>query len=122
MGNARGLRPFTYELTTDDTIAELLAKKGRQSVLLSTAMATPDELRLALPASRYLLRKRTGFVQSKNYEETLVKKKDFYSFAPRIGFRNLLRALFLTLVKMVDTQSIVMQKQFGWGVLMGKNL
>ncbi|MDT2808916.1 type III-A CRISPR-associated RAMP protein Csm4 [Enterococcus asini] len=77
-----GYGRFTYELTTDDTIVELLAKKGRQAVLLSTAMATSDELRLALPESRYLLRKRTGFVQSKNYEETLVKKKDFYSFVP----------------------------------------
>lgn len=77
-----GYGRFTYELTTNDTIEALLAKKGRQSVLLSTAMATPDELSLALPESRYLLKKRTGFIQSKSYEETLVKKKDFYSFAP----------------------------------------
>ena len=77
-----GFGLFQYEVIENTSMEKLLIQKKDKQLLLSTAMASPEELSICLPKARYLLRKRSGFVQSDTYEETLVKKKDFYSFTP----------------------------------------
>lgn len=76
-----GYGRFTYEIIQSKLFRQLLEQKGNKYVLLSTAMAAPKELEECCQTGRYLLKKRTGFVQSTTFSKNLVKKKDFYSFA-----------------------------------------
>lgn len=82
-----GYGRFQYELMTNDKLVELLNVSLGYHILLSTAMTKEPELSEALSGARYLLKKRSGFVQSTDYEQTLVKKKDFYSFVPGSVFQ-----------------------------------
>lgn len=83
-----GYGQFECRIEKDEDIEMLITNKGEQSILLSTAMATKDELAESIEGARYLLNKKSGFIQSETYSETLVKKKDFYSFASGSVFKN----------------------------------
>ncbi|EHD7789390.1 type III-A CRISPR-associated RAMP protein Csm4 [Staphylococcus pseudintermedius] len=76
-----GYGRFHFEVIEDSVMSKLLNQTGKQHILLTTAMATDEEIMKACNDARYLLKKRSGFIQSTTYEEQLVKKKDFYSFA-----------------------------------------
>lgn len=73
---------FKYQIIQDNNLDKLLNVQGEQHILLTTAMAEEKELPEVHPEARFNLKKRSGFIQSTNYSETLVKKNDFYSFAP----------------------------------------
>lgn len=76
-----GYGRFYFEVIEDGVMAKLLNQNGEQHILLTTAMATDEEIMGVCNDARYILKKRSGFIQSTTYEEQLVKKKDFYSFA-----------------------------------------
>lgn len=77
-----GLGQFTFEFVNHAPLHSLLSKQGTHKILLSTAMVSKDEdLSHVLENASYLLKKRSGFVQSTTYAPQLVKKQDFYSFA-----------------------------------------
>lgn len=83
-----GYGRFTYEVVNDSDLESLLKNKGNQKILLSTAMVHEQEsLEIILEEANYLLRKRSGFVQSTTYRNTIVKKNDFYSFAAGSVFK-----------------------------------
>ncbi len=76
-----GYGKFSFEMYEDEDIEDLFKEKGEFNILLSTAMVNKNEdLESVLKEAQYLLKKRSGFVQSQNYSNQLVKKKDFYSF------------------------------------------
>ncbi|MEB7816245.1 type III-A CRISPR-associated RAMP protein Csm4 [Mammaliicoccus sciuri] len=77
-----GYGRFRYSLTDNKELLSLLDIKGSQYVLLSTAMAKDSEIENVCTEARYILKKRSGFVQSQNYADNIVKKRDFYSFTP----------------------------------------
>lgn len=81
-----GFGKFDYEVieATDFDFA----KTGDEYITLSTCMAKDDELEKALEGARYLLKKRSGYVSSFSYADTLLKKRDFYSFAAGSVFKN----------------------------------
>lgn len=76
-----GYGRFEYEFINNDNLLQLLEQKGDNNILLSTAMAKDEELKDSIKDARFILNKRSGFIQSKSYSETLVKKQDFYSFS-----------------------------------------
>lgn len=82
-----GYGRFTYSCEEYAEFSQLLQQKGNIYILLSTAMAEIKELPDSMKEARYLLKKRTGFVQSTNFSDNLVKKKDFYSFASGSTFK-----------------------------------
>lgn len=49
-------------------------------MLLSVAMARDDELEEALHGASYVLRKRSGYIQSETYAEQFMKKRELYMF------------------------------------------
>ena len=49
-----------------------------QFMTLSVSMAQQNELEKSLQNARYLLTKRSGFIFSETYAQTMRKKKDFY--------------------------------------------
>ena len=61
-------------MVNNQQLFKLLNQKGEYSILLSTAMAKEEEIESALKEARYILNKRSGFIQSTNYSEILVKK------------------------------------------------
>ena len=69
-----GYGQFEYEIINNQQLFKLLNQNGEHSILLSTAMAKEDEIKSALKEARYILNKRSGFIQSTNYSEMLVKK------------------------------------------------
>lgn len=77
-----GYGRFTYEVVEDEPLLRFFQSNGRYNILLSTAMATDTEIdTLDLSgADRFDLVKRSGFIQSTSYADTLQKKRDFYSF------------------------------------------
>ncbi|MDT2760810.1 type III-A CRISPR-associated RAMP protein Csm4 [Enterococcus xiangfangensis] len=75
-----GYGRFTYQVIYDEVLKQLLLQKGSSHVLLSTARGTEEELETCCEEARFILKKRTGFIQSASFNESLVKKKDFYSF------------------------------------------
>lgn len=84
-----GYGQFEYEMVNNQQLFKLLNQKGEYSILLSTAMAKEEEIESALKEARYILNKRSGFIQSTNYSEMLVKKSDFYSFSSGSVFKNI---------------------------------
>ena len=76
-----GYGQFEYEIINNQQLSKLLNQNGKHSILLSTAMAKKE--------ARYILTKRSGFIQSTNYSEMLVKKSDFYSFSSGSVFKNI---------------------------------
>lgn len=85
-----GYGQFTYEIIEDDLLLQFLQHDGKRHMLLSTAMATEAELNeLDLAGKdRFILEKRSGFIQSTTYASTLQKKRDFYSFAAGSVFQH----------------------------------
>lgn len=51
-----------------------------QYMTLSVSMAAEDELKEAVASAQYSVIRRSGFVASAEYADTLVRKKDFYMF------------------------------------------
>ncbi|WP_240624918.1 type III-A CRISPR-associated RAMP protein Csm4 [Staphylococcus debuckii] len=51
-------------------------------------MAEENNLKTILENARYLLKKKSGFIQSADFTNTLVKKKDFYSFSAGSVFKH----------------------------------
>lgn len=58
-------------------IKSLSAKSGRFMVL-TASLPQRDEMETVIEKAKYLLVKRSGFIQSSQYSEELVKKKDMY--------------------------------------------
>lgn len=83
-----GYGQFEYTTSMNNQIRSLLQNNGKQKILLSTAMATSNEIEKSCEDARYILKKRSGFIQSSDYSDNLVKKNDFYSFAPGSVFTN----------------------------------
>ncbi|EFU73214.1 type III-A CRISPR-associated RAMP protein Csm4 [Enterococcus italicus] len=83
IGGKRSAGYGQFRCTIEDSgkFDSLLSQTGNIAILLSSAMASDEELVDCLEDARYLLKKRTGFVQSKTYADQLVKKKDFYAFS-----------------------------------------
>lgn len=76
-----GLGRFTYEINENIPMFDYEDDQVNEYILLSTSMATYEELQtINAEHSRFTLVKRSGFVQSDNFEQQLVKKRDFYSF------------------------------------------
>ncbi len=63
-------------------------EKGGRKILISTALPTEDELETALEGASYLLKKRSGFIDSETYAPEERKKKDLYVFAAGSCFHN----------------------------------
>lgn len=84
-----GFGRFTVESITADTDLSLkINNNSNRSMLLSTAMATQEELPKTLENSSYILLRRAGFVSSVTYSKELVLKKDFYAFKAGSCFSN----------------------------------
>lgn len=83
-----GYGRFSYTYTKDSSLENLLATSGNTFILLSTARGTETELKESSSNGRFILKKRTGFIQSIDFEQQLVKKKDFYSFIPGSVFKD----------------------------------
>lgn len=60
-----------------DIIKRLSAKTGR-FLVLSASLPQKEELEFVIEKANYLLIKRSGFIQSCQYSEELVKKRDMY--------------------------------------------
>lgn len=75
-----GYGRFTFEVIDEDPLLKFLERKGSRNILLSSAMAKEDEKDLLRGDNRFILQKRSGFVQSFTYSSTLKKKRDFYTF------------------------------------------
>lgn len=73
-----------FELVSNNKadFPERLSGDYNSYIALSTCMAKEDELGSALENSKYMLRKRSGYVASSSYSDdgSFLKKKDFYSF------------------------------------------
>lgn len=82
-----GYGRFTYQVIHDEVLKQLLLQKGNSHVLLSTARGTEKELETCCEEARFIVKKRTGFIQSASFNESLVKKKDFYSFTAGSVFK-----------------------------------
>lgn len=63
-----------------------LGCKGDRYISISTCMAKDSELEAVLQGASYKLIKRSGYVQSAEYSEKQLKKRDFYMFAPGAVF------------------------------------
>lgn len=77
-----GYGQFTYEVVRDDALVSFFQQDGDRNILLSTAMAADDEINgLKLSGDdRFMLQRRSGFIQSSTFAYTVQKKRDFYSF------------------------------------------
>ncbi|NDO45313.1 type III-A CRISPR-associated RAMP protein Csm4 [Clostridium sp. MD294] len=69
-------------------IKECIGVCKKQFITLSVSMAQQNELEKALENANYLLVKRSGFIFSETYAETMRKKKDFYCFKSGSYFTN----------------------------------
>ena len=74
----KGSFEFLYAKGTD-SLLELLRQKTGRCMLLSTALPKDDELEEAISGASYLLQKRSGFVYSAEFTDTMVKKDDLYT-------------------------------------------
>lgn len=76
-----GYGRFQLENVQDEKISSIINQTGNLNILLSTAMAKVEELEEITKEARYILQKRSGFIQSSKYAEQLMKKQDFYCFS-----------------------------------------
>ncbi len=84
-----GLGKFELKYASGtDKLVDLLKRKARKSMLLSTALPKDEELENALEGATYLIERRSGFVASDQYADELRKKKDLYVFASGSCFVN----------------------------------
>ena len=63
-------------------------KRTGRYMLLSTALATDEELESALDGASYLLTKRSGFIASDTYALEARRKRDLFVFASGSCFVN----------------------------------
>lgn len=72
---------------------ELLERLNKEDmayqITLSVSMAKKEEVEKALCGARYMLLKRSGFIQSDTYAKKQVKKKDFFAFGSGSCFTGL---------------------------------
>lgn len=77
-----GLGRFEYmEERIPADFEKRLQKKGKENILLSTALPEETELASVLDGASYSLLKRSGFVDSERYAQQQMKKQDLYVFA-----------------------------------------
>lgn len=72
-----------------ELLERLNQKDMTYQITLSVSMAKEEELENALCGAKYMLLKRSGFVQSETYEKKQIKKKDFFAFEPGSCFSSL---------------------------------
>ena len=78
------------EKKISENLFERLNKKNmKKQITLSVSMAKDEELEKVLEQAQYMLLKRSGYVQSAQYAETQLKKRDFFSFSPGSCFTQL---------------------------------
>ncbi len=82
-----GRYTFTF-FDAPQSVTDKLIGKSNMKICISTAMAKPEELEKTLENARYILAKRSGFVLSQNYADSLMRKKDFYAFKAGSCFEN----------------------------------
>lgn len=83
-----GYGRFEVSFVDNPEVLKLMNNKGGTNILLTTAMAKENEMEDSCEGARYMLSKRSGFIQSSTYSENLLKKRDFYSFTPGSVFIN----------------------------------
>lgn len=71
--NSDKLKPFSDRLNL---------QKYNRFMTLSVCLPKDDELKRVHKSANYLLLKRSGFIQSYTYSDTLQKKKDKFAFSP----------------------------------------
>ncbi|MGV2928381.1 type III-A CRISPR-associated RAMP protein Csm4 [Macrococcus capreoli] len=82
-----GYGRFEYEIISNYEFFNA-SKTTNNNILLSSAMFNHNEADKLTETDRYTLSKRTGYIQSVNFEENLVKKRDFFSFYAGSVFKN----------------------------------
>lgn len=86
-----GLGKFNAEnYDVPDDILKLLNENDDEAVYisLSVCMAREDELKKAVSGAEYAVIRRSGFVNSTTYSNTLRKRKDLFCFSSGSSFRN----------------------------------
>lgn len=74
-----GLGKFSFnEYGLPQHIIERLNAEAERFIVLSASLPREDELESVIESAKYLLVKRSGFIQSCQYSEELVKKRDMY--------------------------------------------
>ncbi len=89
-----GYGKFSLCFMSEKKIPKELLKRLNQEdmayqITLGVSMAKDEELEKALCGAKYMLLKRSGFVQSKTYAKKQIKKKDFFAFEPGSCFSSL---------------------------------
>lgn len=80
---------FIPDKKIPEGLLERLNRKDRTwQIALSVSMAREEELEKTLCGAKYMLLKRSGFIQSETYAKNQVKKKDFFVFEPGSCFSN----------------------------------
>lgn len=74
--------------TKTDKVLQCFEKRTGRYMLLSTALATDEELESALDGASYLLTKRSGFIASDTYALEARRKRDLFVFASGSCFVN----------------------------------
>lgn len=74
-----GLGQFEYSKIEDEELDEIINSKGEKNILLSNAMFEVNDNDV-LQNANYILEKRSGFIQSNNFEQQIVKKRDYFTF------------------------------------------
>ncbi len=69
-----------YKFKMPDTLKELLDDRGNNHMSLSICLPKEEELEEGLDCATYQLEKRSGFVCSSSYADTLLRKKDMIMF------------------------------------------
>lgn len=64
------------------------AEKAKYKMSLSICLPQTEEMEKSLDGAMYLLEKRSGFIASETYANTLKKKKDLFCFKPGSVFTN----------------------------------
>ena len=81
-----GYGRFSFEVFENDEFLTFLQRRGSRNILLSTAMAKEEEMHSLEGDHRFILQKRSGFIQSFTYSDRIMKKRDFYSFCSGSAF------------------------------------
>lgn len=75
-------------LQLDHTLQERLGKTAYYHMSLSVCLPMEEELEVALNGACYMLEKRSGFVVSETYADTLLRKKDLFVCRAGACFRH----------------------------------
>lgn len=69
-------------------LANRIGETGKLSMSLSVSLPRSEEMESAVDGASYLLKKRSGFIYSDTYAETLIRKKDIYIMQAGSCFTN----------------------------------